>query len=1047
MNLKRLLAVGLAAAILAVGLVATQGLSQEGRPKRKAKPQAAQPAPRTASAAAEEPSTAVLPSGLVTLRLRFGSKSDATGKRLPTQWDGQVQVIHGQLQNLRLWRDDPRDEVQGQRWTVSTRHSTPWNSEERKKGHEAMPVADTALLLDLTQTSPQTQIKLDTAQGQFEFTLEEVPWGAAKGFGGLLQVTRVATTRTILSAPTEDDYPSAALDRDGRLYVAYTAFTHGPDFRKRTALDEEPKSLDNLAQPTGGDQVLLLRLDGQQWTGPLPVTAPGEDVFRTALTIDGSGRVWVFWTAKRGAQWDLFARALQGERWADPVRLTSTPEPDLFAAATTDSEGRAWVAWQAFRGNNSDILAARQDGDKFAAPLVVAEGPGNQWAPAITASADGQVAVAWDSYTKGDYDVWCRIWSQGRLADPIPVTSDHKAQMRPSLAYDKAHRLWIAYEESPENWGKDWGALDKSGTGLYQGRSVAVRVWAEGQLWRTADDPAEAFALFRPAPAKPGKKAKPGPQPGAQAAKPGVGRGNKLAVPRLVTDAAGRVWLAVRSPVLGTRAPVGTFWYEHLVWFDGQRWSGQIVCPDTDNILDNRPALVAPPNGEVLLVASSDGRSTTAGRLPTWFTKELRGKGEKLKAEREQAKWPDPVNNELVMAAMGPAPGTLDRVQLLPVPVEKGQPSPEALKEADDVARCRAARTTLNGRTLRLLRGEFHRHTELSGDGGGDGMLMDMWRYAFDAAAMDWLGNGDHDNGDGREYSWWMVQKTTDLLTIPGFFSPMYTYERSVSYPDGHRNVVFAQRGVRTLPRLKTGMGKPLDDLPAAADRPNSPDTQLLYRYLQQFDGVCASHTSGTDMGTDWRDGNAKVEPIVEIYQGCRQNYEMPGAPRSNTAEYSIGGWRPLGFVSLALKKGFRLGFQSSSDHGSTHISFCNCWAEAPTREAILAAMKARHVYGATDHIVADVHCGPYFMGDEFTLKTKPVLSIRLHGTQPFAKVHVIKDGNYVHTAEPNQQQVELQWTDFDPKPGVTSYYYVRGEQTDGEMVWVSPMWITYQPH
>mgnify|MGYP000060690062 CR=1 FL=1 len=31
-------------------------------------------------------------------------------------------------------------------------------------------------------------------------------------------------------------------------------------------------------------------------------------------------------------------------------------------------------------------------------------------------------------------------------------------------------------------------------------------------------------------------------------------------------------------------------------------------------------------------------------------------------------------------------------------------------------------------------------------------------------------------------------------------------------------------------------------------------------------------------MGTDWRDNNAKVEPIVEIYQGCRQSYEMPGA-------------------------------------------------------------------------------------------------------------------------------------------------------------------------
>jgi hypothetical protein len=172
----------------------------------------------------------------------------------------------------------------------------------------------------------------------------------------------------------------------------------------------------------------------------------------------------------------------------------------------------------------------------------------------------------------------------------------------------------------------------------------------------------------------------------------------------------------------------------------------------------------------------------------------------------------------------------------------------------------------------------------------------------------------------------------------------------------------------------------------------------------------------------------------------------MPGAPRSNTAQDSIGGWRPLGFVSLALAKGYRLGFQASSDHVSTHISYCNVWAEDLTNAGILAALKARHVYGATDNIIAECRCGEHLMGDEFTLAAKPVLRVRLAGTGPFAKVHVIKDGNYVHTAEPNQQEVEFQWTDFDPKPGQTSYYYVRGEQANGQLVWISPMWITYKP-
>src|SRR6266545_4566432 len=73
---------------------------------------------------------------------------------------------------------------------------------------------------------------------------------------------------------------------------------------------------------------------------------------------------------------------------------------------------------------------------------------------------------------------------------------------------------------------------------------------------------------------------------------------------------------------------------------------------------------------------------------------------------------------------------------------------------------------------------------------------------ADDAADLDWIGDGDHDYGSGREYSWWTTQKAVTLFTIPEHFVPMYCYERSVSYPEGHRNCMFAQRGIRSLPRL-----------------------------------------------------------------------------------------------------------------------------------------------------------------------------------------------------------------------------------------------------
>jgi hypothetical protein len=116
------------------------------------------------------------------------------------------------------------------------------------------------------------------------------------------------------------------------------------------------------------------------------------------------------------------------------------------------------------------------------------------------------------------------------------------------------------------------------------------------------------------------------------------------------------------------------------------------------------------------------------------------------------------------------------------------------------------------------------------------------------------------------------------------------------------------------------------------------------------------------------------------------------------------------------------------------------------SREALLTALRQRHVYAATDNIVADFRCGQHLMGDEFSSAEPPRLTVRLEGGSPFAKVTLVKDDVEIPLGQPNQTQFETTWTDPNPVAGKTSYYYVRGEQADGELVWASPMWITYQP-
>ena len=78
-------------------------------------------------------------------------------------------------------------------------------------------------------------------------------------------------------------------------------------------------------------------------------------------------------------------------------------------------------------------------------------------------------------------------------------------------------------------------------------------------------------------------------------------------------------------------------------------------------------------------------------------------------------------------------------------------------------------------------------------------------------------------------------------------------------------------------------------------------------------------------MGTDWRDNDPEVEPLVEMYQGDRVSAEYEGAPKAAHAGNDAsapGGFRPAGYVWNAWAKGYKLGVQVASDHLSTHISY-----------------------------------------------------------------------------------------------------------------------------
>jgi hypothetical protein len=360
--------------------------------------------------------------------------------------------------------------------------------------------------------------------------------------------------------------------------------------------------------------------------------------------------------------------------------------------------------------------------------------------------------------------------------------------------------------------------------------------------------------------------------------------------------------------------------------------------------------------------------------------------------------------------------------------------------EPGDVRRIRSYRTQVGGTSYRILRGDFHRHTEISGDGSGDGSVEDYFRYMIDAASMDTGIIGDHNAGNDDEYTWWRTEKANDLFFIPGAYTPLFGYERSVRYPNGHRNVVFANRGIRTLPISR-------------AEQQGTVNTgSVLYPYLKQHRGICMLHSLATNQGSDYRDNDPDLEPLVEIYQGYHANYEYSGAPRAESEGYrasSHGAVRPAGFYWAALAKGWKLGVQASSDHIATHNSYAMIYTPSVERGAIVESMRQRHAYGATDNIIVDyraVEAGgaEHLMGEAFAAGAAPKLLVKVLGTSRIDRVEIIKDGKFVYRTEPEAQSAEFTFVDQEPGSD-ESYYYVRVVQEDRNLAWSSPIWVDYR--
>ena len=851
---------------------------------------------------------------------------------------------------------------------------------------------------------------------------------------------------------SQADFPALTVDAQGIPWVAYVEWDGGQD------------------------TLCLAKYADNALSRVLTVGSPGI-IHQPTLAATKDGLLVVIWSQVNDRNvMELKAQCVRnGVVEGTELMLASNDNGgNVLARAATDRTGRVWVAWQAFRGGPSDVFCRTFDPEKkeWSTEVQVTRDSTGDWEPCIAFDDKDGAWVIYDSSRGNEFNIYAnRLSADGSVSDPKSLIHTDRYEGRVSAVGTPDGRgIWLACERGNQEWGLDMRA--HGGAQGLNGRKNSVLAFWDLESGKVEEMPAlDPLLSELPGPppnanppqgkakkAKAKAKAKAKTQSKAQDDSEGDEKKSPVAetndesepqqkalvaainLPQVMLDSAGRPWLTVRYFK-------DYCWQIALARFDreSKQWTKPYAVPDSAYAQDRRTSAALGADGSLWVCWPGDLRNSKLHRIVGVNIAKV-ATSEDLPLVRARAYQPRP-----------PFPAWIN-----PVTPERPQDEHHTW--------------THEGTTYKLYWGDFHRHTDVSNCiTANDGCVLEQFRYALDMGKLDMLGTSDHTDIAKiyHPYEWWLNQKMVDVFYAPGFFNSMYAYEREQRWPHGHRNIVFAQRGGPIVYIQRTNyVASPWQSVfpvETTGEKELSPQElwDVLTRYGKPVTAI--SHTGATGMGTDWNTFESvdhRVENVVEIYQGARVSYEGRNAPqptvglregeRYNAAATLVGDPIPgepirsfsdkdNGLYQNALSRGHKLGVWANSDHISTHTSYGGVYVKEFTREGIIEGLNARRTIAATDKIFVEFTGNGHLLGTEIELTGKPQLAWKIEGTAEIKRVTLVRNEVDYQQWTPKVNTHELVFADESPVSG-ENRYYLRIEQTDGNMAWSSPIWVLVRP-
>ncbi len=587
---------------LALGLIATLGMTSVvvlSSPFHDAATDPPQAPPASGPALDQ---SVPMPPGLIGVQIALGLKDKEAA-----DWNGRIEIAQGRILNLEVILG-PATEVRGNTFTAHTQRAVAKKKLavlkkklevfNKKKAEAMLKKAQTTIvpivLLANIDVPADAVLTIHTNKGQVEIRLSDLrPQRPHLVLEEQVSVVRQSSSVRLTGAATEDDFPALAQAPDRSVWLAYVAYKVE---RPQLSGIIKPQDFDAMLVPKShGDQLFIRRYDGNAWLPALPVTGPGAtsggrpspSMAGASSRSPGPSRSTATGTSTAAPT----LPATPGTVVPRPSASPTTPAPIFTSSrrptrtATSGSPGRPG-ATATTRSSRSPPGSDR--------PRVGLQQPGQRLEPGHRRRRQGEcLSSPGTPTTRAITTSGSAPWPRTPSPSSWPTRPGSRAG--PAWPAMPQGRVWIAYEEGDEQWGKDYANADVPAHRPGRNPGFAALRQPHGPRevprWRQAAG-ARGIARARPSSARSRRKV----------SVPAAGHrrhGRRLAVRR-------------HHPLPAPEARSGR---ARPTAITARRWAGPRTLPDSSNLIDNRPALLAHGSG-ILAVHSSDHRvnTTIAGR-------------------------------------------------------------------------------------------------------------------------------------------------------------------------------------------------------------------------------------------------------------------------------------------------------------------------------------------------------------------------------------------------------------------------------------------------